>query len=67
MLRNRPRVVVPEGFTAGHRPAAADIPWLEPYPDVLMVAGPETDPAARLESKEATRLAFVATVQLCRK
>jgi RNA polymerase sigma-70 factor (ECF subfamily) len=64
MLRSRPRVVLPEVFTARHRPVAADVPWLEPYPDVLMEADADSDPAARLEAKEATRLAFVATVQL---
>lgn len=64
MLRRRPRVVVPEEFTGRHRPPAADLPWLEPYPDVLIEAGSDGDPAARLEAKEATRLAFVATVQL---
>lgn len=64
MLRSRPRVVVPEAFTARDRPAAADVPWLEPYPDVMIEAGADSDPAARLEAKEATRLAFVATVQL---
>ena len=55
---------MPEAFTAPHRPVAADVPWLEPYPDVMLEAGADSDPAARLESKEATRLAFVATVQL---
>ncbi|MGH8915790.1 MAG: RNA polymerase subunit sigma-70 [Acidimicrobiia bacterium] len=64
MLRSRPRVVVPEGFSDRHRPHAADLPWLEPYPDVLMEVGAGWDPAARIEAKEATRLAFVAAIQL---
>lgn len=63
MLRGRPRVVVPHDFSDRHRPASTDIPWLEPYPDALNPREDE-DPAARFEAKEATRLAFVATLQL---
>ncbi len=64
MIRNRPRVVVPTHVTLGARPAAADVAWLEPYPDAQMPAPVEDQPEARIVAKEATRLAFVAAVQL---
>jgi RNA polymerase sigma-70 factor (ECF subfamily) len=64
LLRGRPRLVVPQDFSDRHRPAATDVPWLEPYPDLLLPASESGDPAAKLEMKEATRLAFVATIQL---
>lgn len=54
---------MPEGFTGRH-PAAAEVPWLEPYPDVHLPAPSSEEPEARIEAKEATRLAFVATMQL---
>lgn len=64
MIRKRPRIVVPEGFSDIHRPVAADVPWLEPFPDIYLPAPSEDEPDARIESQEATRLAFVATMQL---
>jgi RNA polymerase sigma-70 factor (ECF subfamily) len=64
ILRSRPRVVVPQDFSGRGRPAATDVAWLEPYPDLLLRAVEPADPPARLEMKEATRLAFVATIQL---
>jgi RNA polymerase sigma-70 factor (ECF subfamily) len=64
MLRGRPRIVVPVDLSDRHRPAAADVPWLEPYPDALIPSLEAQDPADRFEAKEATRLAFVATLQL---
>src|SRR5262245_35365695 len=64
VIRARPRVVVPLASSSGPRPAAADVPWLEPYPDRYLPA-PETDgPEARVEAREATRLAFIAMMQL---
>jgi RNA polymerase sigma-70 factor (TIGR02960 family) len=64
LIRRRPRVVVPSDFTDGPRPPAADVPWLEPYPDIHLPAPSGEQPDARIEAKEATRLAFVATMQL---
>ena len=64
LIRRRPRIVVPGDATDRPRPAAVDIPWLQPYPDSLLPAPSEDEPEARIEAKEATRLAFVATMQL---
>jgi RNA polymerase sigma-70 factor (ECF subfamily) len=65
MIRKRPRVVLPEGFSGGGaRPITADIAWLEPYPDIHLPAPLSDQPDIRIEAKEATRLAFVATLQL---
>lgn len=64
MLRKRARVVVPVGATDRPRPPAADVPWLEPYPDVLLPAPSHEEPEARFDMKESTRLAFVAAIQL---
>jgi hypothetical protein len=43
-----------------------DVPWLEPYPDLLLdqLAGPEPGPEARFEATEAISLAFVTALQL---
>jgi RNA polymerase sigma-70 factor (ECF subfamily) len=45
--------------------AAADIAWLEPYPDAALaaVAPAAAGPEARYEMREAVQLAFVAAVQ----
>src|ERR1700683_3988284 len=45
---------------------AGDVPWLEPYPDVLFdqLAEPELGPEARYESMEAISLAFITALQL---
>jgi RNA polymerase sigma-70 factor (ECF subfamily) len=45
--------------------AAADVVWLEPYPDSNLegIADEAPTPEARLTSREAVRLAFVATIQ----
>ena len=64
MIRGRPRVVVPDGFQAARRPLAADVAWLEPFPDMWLPAPEEDEPAARIETREATRLAFIAAMQL---
>jgi RNA polymerase sigma-70 factor (ECF subfamily) len=64
VIRARPRLVVPLGSSRGARPAAAEVPWLEPFPDRYLPQ-PETDgPEARVEAREATRLAFIAMMQL---
>jgi RNA polymerase sigma-70 factor (TIGR02960 family) len=43
-----------------------EVPWLQPYPDVLLEALPDQAPGpeARYESREAISLAFVTAVQL---
>ncbi|UYM04628.1 sigma-70 family RNA polymerase sigma factor [Solicola gregarius] len=43
-----------------------EVPWLQPYPDVLLegLADPTPGPEARYESREAISLAFVTAVQL---
>ena len=43
-----------------------DVPWLEPYPDLLLDqrAGAEPGPEARYESTEAISLAFITALQL---
>jgi RNA polymerase sigma-70 factor (ECF subfamily) len=44
----------------------AEVPWLEPYPDVLLdhMAGTEWDPEAQYEARETISLAFVTALQL---
>jgi len=44
----------------------SDVPWLEPYPDVLLdqVADAEAGPEARYERSEAISLAFITALQL---
>ena len=42
--------------------AAAEVPWLEPLPDVLL-AGEHDDPAAVAVSRAGIRLALVAALQ----
>ena len=43
-----------------------DVPWLEPYPDVLLdqLTGSEPGPEARYEAAEAISLAFITALQL---
>ena len=47
------------------RGPAADIPWLQPYPDDALqgIADPAPGPEARYEMQEAVQLAFVAAIQ----
>jgi RNA polymerase sigma-70 factor (ECF subfamily) len=42
--------------------AGAEVPWLQPFPDVLL-AGRRADPAAVAASRAGIRLAFVAALQ----
>jgi RNA polymerase sigma-70 factor (ECF subfamily) len=44
---------------------ASDLPWLEPYPDVLLEGVPDRAPGpdVRYETREAVQLAFVAAIQ----
>jgi RNA polymerase sigma-70 factor (ECF subfamily) len=43
-----------------------EVPWLEPYPDLLLddLPGTEPGPAARYEATEAISLAFITALQL---
>ena len=43
-----------------------DVPWLEPYPDLLLdqLPGTEPGPEARYEAVEAISLAFITALQL---
>jgi RNA polymerase sigma-70 factor (ECF subfamily) len=69
MLRTRrrrllPQDVAPSGETSGPPSSEVrrDIPWLEPYPDVLL---PDSaDPEAALLLRESVRLAFIRAMQV---
>ncbi|MFG1641713.1 RNA polymerase subunit sigma-70 [Amycolatopsis sp. NPDC049252] len=63
-LARRPRRVLPDQLGPSGEPggplAAADLPWLEPYPDRLLDAG---SPDAVVVERETIELAFLAAVQ----
>jgi RNA polymerase sigma-70 factor, ECF subfamily len=66
ILERRPRRLVPyeAGPPAelGARPVSpADLPWLQPYPDLLIDGGPEPDDA--VVTRETIELAFLAAIQ----
>src|SRR5262245_35556153 len=42
--------------------SAADVTWLQPYPDALLDT--DADPAAIAQARENIALAFIATLQL---
>jgi RNA polymerase sigma-70 factor, ECF subfamily len=60
-LQRRPRV-----RPQGRDNAAAEVPWLQPYPDDLLEGVPANDaePEAELVAKETIELAFIAAIQL---
>jgi RNA polymerase sigma-70 factor (ECF subfamily) len=62
VLARRPRAVAEQD---GAR-AAAEVPWLQPYPDDLLegVATEDAEPEAELVAKETIELAFIAAIQL---
>jgi RNA polymerase sigma-70 factor (ECF subfamily) len=69
-LRRRARRVTPPEVTGPADPLArpgpaTDLPWLEPYPDLLLenVVAAGVDPEAMLVRREATELAFMAAIQ----
>lgn len=65
-LRRRPRLVVPAdygGAAPGPVPAAAEISWLEPFPDRLL-RDAAADPAEQAGRRMTTSLAFLTAVQL---
>ncbi|MFJ1765459.1 RNA polymerase subunit sigma-70 [Amycolatopsis sp. NPDC088138] len=63
-LARRPRRVLPDQLGPSGEPggplAAADLPWLEPYPDRLLDTGA---PDALVVERETIELAFLAAVQ----
>jgi RNA polymerase sigma-70 factor (ECF subfamily) len=66
ILERRPRRVVPyEAVPAaevGSRPTPpADLPWLQPYPDLLLDESPE--PGDAVVARETIELAFLAAIQ----
>jgi RNA polymerase sigma-70 factor, ECF subfamily len=68
-LENRSRRPLPSGLGApGANPDAplttgqAEVPWLEPMPDVLVQAGP-ADPASVVDARASLRLALIAALQ----
>jgi RNA polymerase sigma-70 factor (ECF subfamily) len=66
VLRGKPRRVLQlQGAPADpdELPAPpADLPWLQPYPDVLL-APPEDDPGAAVVVRETIELTFLAAIQ----
>jgi len=69
-LRARSRRVAMDGPQSWPDPPEptrlGDVPWLEPYPDLLLdqLTGPEPGPEARFEATEAISLAFITALQL---
>jgi RNA polymerase sigma-70 factor (ECF subfamily) len=67
LLRGRDRRATPMDFGPAGAPVLEnasvrdDVPWLEPIPDALVVAG--GDPARVAETRESVRLALVAALQ----
>jgi len=67
-LENRSRRPWPAGLggpsdpDGPRRPAGSEVPWLEPFPDVLLDAE-SADPAAIVTSRHDLRLALIAALQ----
>src|SRR5262245_7623749 len=66
ILERRPRRLVPydavPAAEPGTAPAAkADLPWLQPYPDLLLDESPE--PGDAVVARETIELAFLAAIQ----
>jgi RNA polymerase sigma-70 factor, ECF subfamily len=66
LLERRPRRLVPyevgPAAEVGARPLPpADLPWLQPYPDLLLDEGPE--PEDVVVARETIELAFLAAIQ----
>jgi RNA polymerase sigma-70 factor (ECF subfamily) len=62
----RPVSAVPLPVAPPEPSRSGEVPWLQPYPDVLLDGLPDQlpGPEARYESREAISLAFVTAVQL---
>jgi RNA polymerase sigma-70 factor (ECF subfamily) len=70
LLERRPRRVLPPQVAPAADPRAplppaADLPWLQPYPDRLLegIAPSDAEPDAALVAKETIELAFLVTIQ----
>jgi RNA polymerase sigma-70 factor (ECF subfamily) len=66
MLERRPRRLVPYEVGPAAEPGArpvppSDLPWLQPYPDLLIDESPKPDDAA--VTRETIELAFLAAIQ----
>ena len=53
----------PDGPFAGAAPEAAEITWLEPFPDARLPRGGPADPASIVAARADTRLALIAALQ----
>jgi RNA polymerase sigma-70 factor, ECF subfamily len=69
-LRRRPKRVLPSDVAPPSDPTrppqpVTDLPWLEPFPDLLLeqAAANDDEPEARVLAREATELAFLAAIQ----
>ena len=64
--RRRPVTAAPLPVPPPEPTRLGEVPWLQPYPDVLLEGLPDQAPGpeARYESREAISLAFVTAVQL---
>ena len=62
----RPVTAAPMPVTPPEPTRLGEVPWLQPYPDVLLegLSDQAPGPEARYESREAISLAFVTAVQL---
>ena len=70
VLRSRPRRVLPSQVAPAADPRvdpspAADLPWLEPYPDRLLepVSPAEDEPGSAVVARETIELAFIVAIQ----
>jgi RNA polymerase sigma-70 factor, ECF subfamily len=70
-LRTRKRRVLPSHLGPGEDPPlpvkpAADLPWLQPYPDHLLegIAPSEDQPEEAIVTRETIEIAFLAAIQL---
>jgi RNA polymerase sigma-70 factor (ECF subfamily) len=54
------------GAPSGTEPSVASMPWLQPYPDILLddLAANQPDPEAAAVSRETISLAFLAAIQV---
>jgi len=65
-MRRRPVPAQPSAPAPPEPSRLGEVPWLQPYPDVLLDGLPDHDPGpeARYESREAVSLAFITAVQV---